>query len=342
MAATELHETANEIVADNRGILAADESSGTIKKRFDSVGLESTEENRRAYRDMLFTTPGLEEWVSGVILYDETIRQSSADGTPFAELLSSRGMIPGIKVDTGAKDLAGAPGEKVTEGLDGLRERLEEYRGLGARFAKWRAVITIGDGIPTDYCLRTNAHALARYAALCQEQGIVPIVEPEVLMDADNDIETCYDATSRTLHAVFHELYHQRVDLRGMLLKPNMVISGKGSPTQATAEEVAEWTIRCFREHVPAAVPGIVFLSGGQSDQQASENLNAINQQGEQPWALSFSYGRALQAPALKAWGGDAANVEAGQSFLALRARCNSAAVAGRYSAELEELARST
>jgi fructose-bisphosphate aldolase, class I len=338
----ELHETAQEIVADNRGILAADESSGTIKKRFDTISLESTEENRRAYRDMLFTTPGLEEHVSGVILYDETIRQSSSDGTPFPKLLADRNIVPGIKVDTGAKALAGAPGETVTEGLDGLRERLEEYKGLGARFAKWRAVITIGDGLPTAYCIHTNAHALARYAALCQEQGLVPIVEPEVLMDADNDIETCYHATSRTLHAVFHELYHQRIDLEGMLLKPNMVISGKGSSTQATAEEVAEWTIKCFREHVPAAVPGIVFLSGGQSDEQASENLNAINQLGPQPWVLSFSYGRALQAPALKAWGGSAENVEAGQSFLALRARCNSAAVAGRYSAKMEELARAT
>jgi fructose-bisphosphate aldolase class I len=329
----ELHTTAQEIVADNRGILAADESSGTIKKRFDTISLESTEENRRAYRDMLFTTPGLEEHVSGVILYDETIRQSSADGTPFPKLLADKGIIPGIKVDTGAKPLAGAPGETVTEGLDGLRERLEEYVSLGARFAKWRAVITIGDGLPTAYCIHANAHALARYAALCQEQGLVPIVEPEVLMDADNDIETCYGATSRTLHAVF---------LEGMLLKPNMVISGKGSATQASAQEVAEWTIKCFREHVPAAVPGIVFLSGGQSDEQASENLNAINQLGPQPWVLSFSYGRALQAPALKAWGGSADNVEAGQSFLALRARCNSAAVAGRYSAEMEELARAS
>src|SRR5918992_5561691 len=334
----DLRATAEEIVADNRGILAADESSGTIKKRFDSIGLESTEENRRAYRDMLFTTPGLEGWVSGVILYDETIRQSSADGTPFPELLSGRGMIPGIKVDTGAKDLAGAPGEKVTEGLDGLRERLEEYRGLGARFAKWRAVITIGDGIPTDYCLQTNGHALARYAALCQEQGLVPIVEPEVLMDADNDIETCYDATSRTLHHVFRELFDQRVDLRGMLLKPNMVISGKGSAAQASAEEVAEWTIRCFREHVPAAVPGIVFLSGGQSDQQASENLNAINKTGDQPWALSFSYGRALQAPALVAWDGEPENVEAGPARPPPRGRAHSAAPPRPYSAEVEEL----
>ena len=263
-------------------------------------------------------------------------------GPPFAKLLADKGIIPGIKVDTGAKDLAFAPGEKVTEGLDGLRERLEEYRGLGARFAKWRAVITIGEGIPTAHCIGVNAHALGRYAALCQEQGIVPIVEPEVLMDADNDIETCYRATKRTLHKVFDELYHQRVDLEGMLLKPNMVISGKGSPTQASADEVADWTLKCFREAVPAAVPGIVFLSGGQSDEQASENLNAINSHGPQPWVLSFSYGRALQAPALKAWGGAAENVDAGQSFLALRARNNSAAVAGRYSAEMEELARSS
>ena len=342
MASNELHETARALVADNKGILAADESSGTIKKRFDSIDLESTEESRRAYRDMLFSTADLEEYVSGVILYDETLRQASADGTPFAKLLAGKGIIPGIKVDTGAKELAGAPGEKVTEGLDGLRERLEEYRGLGARFAKWRAVITIGEGIPTAYCIEANAHALARYAALCQEAGIVPIVEPEVLMDADNDIETCYRATKRTLHKTFDELYHQRVDLEGMLLKPNMVISGKGCPTQASAQEVAEWTIRCFRETVPAAVPGIVFLSGGQSDEQASENLNAINSLGQQPWVLSFSYGRALQAPALQAWGGSADNVEAGQSFLALRARCNSAAVAGRYSADMEELARSS
>ncbi|MDX6398480.1 MAG: fructose-bisphosphate aldolase, class [Gaiellaceae bacterium] len=342
MAANELHDTAKALVADNKGILAADESSGTIEKRFDSISLESTEENRRAYRDMLFTTPGLEDFVSGVILYDETLRQASADGTPFAKLLADKGIIPGIKVDLGAKDLAFAPGEKVTEGLDGLRERLQEYKQLGARFAKWRAVITIGDGIPSDYCISVNAHALARYAALCQEQGLVPIVEPEVLMDADNDIETCYDATARTLHKTFDELFHQRVDLQGILLKPNMVISGKGSPTQAAAEEVAKWTIRAFREHVPAAVPGIVFLSGGQADEQASANLNAVNSLGEQPWVLSFSYGRALQAPALAAWRGSADNVEAGQSMLALRARNNSAAAAGRYSAEMEELARSS
>ena len=344
---SKLHQTARELVADDKGILAADESSGTIEKRFNTISLDSTEETRRAYRDMLFTTPGLEDFVSGVILFDETIRQSAADGTPFPQLLAQRRIIPGIKVDTGAKPLAGSPEETVTEGLDGLRERLHEYRSLGARFAKWRAVITIGKGLPTDYCIHANAHALGRYAALCQEQEIVPIVEPEVLMDADNDIETCFHATRRTLHAVFDELYHQRVDLEGMLLKPNMIISGKGSPSQAGPQEVADWTIRCFRETVPAAVPGIVFLSGGQSDQQASENLNAINSTtgplgGEQPWVLSFSYGRALQAPALKAWGGDPANIAAAQSFLALRARCNSAAVAGRYSAEMEELARAS
>jgi len=340
--ADELIRTAEEIVANDRGILAADESTGTIKKRFDSIDVESTEENRRAYRDLLFTTPGIGEFVSGVILYDETIRQSSADGTAFPQLLTRNGMIPGIKGDRGAKALAFSPEEKVTEGLDGLRERLEEYRGLGARFTKWRAVITVGDGIPTDYCLRVNAHALGRYAALSQEAGLVPIVEPEVLMDADNTIERCYDVTLETLQLVFRELHEQRILLEGMLLKPNMVISGKGCPEQADAERVAELTLRCFHEAVPAAVPGIVFLSGGQSDQQASENLNAINAHGEQPWRLSFSYGRALQAPALKAWAGDPANVELGQQMLLHRARLNSAAAGGNYSIEMEELARAT
>lgn len=342
MLSAELERTAREIVADDRGILAADESSGTIKKRFDSIGLESTEESRRAYRELLFTTPGLGEWVSGVILYDETIRQSTRDGVPFPMALTAGGMIPGIKVDKGAHALAGSPEEKVTEGLDGLRDRLAEYAGLGARFTKWRAVITIGEGIPTDYCIKTNAHALARYAALSQEAGLVPIVEPEVLMDAGNTIEVCYDVTLRTLQHVFRELEEQRVSLEGMLLKPNMVISGKQCPVQAGAQQVAELTLQCFREAIPAAVPGIVFLSGGQSDQQASENLNAINSHGPQPWVLSFSYGRALQAPALKAWGGKEENVEAAQAALAHRARCNSAAVAGHYSAELEDLARAT
>jgi len=336
MAAQELHETARAIVADHKGILAADESSGTIKKRFDAIGVESTEENRRFYRGLLFTTSGMEESIGGVILYDETIRQSADDGTPFAEVLAAKGVVPGIKVDTGAHDLAGFPGEKVTEGLDGLRARLEEYHGLGARFAKWRAVITIGEGIPTVACIRANAHALARYAALCQEPGLVPIVEPEVLMDADNTIERCYDVTARTLHWVFHELGVQGVDLRGTLLKPNMVISGKGCPEQASSERVAELTIDCFLRHVPAAVPGIVFLSGGQSEVEATENLNAINKIGG-PWPLSFSYGRALQASALKAWSGDRANAEAAQAVFAHRARMNSLAVAGEWSAEMEQ-----
>jgi fructose-bisphosphate aldolase, class I len=338
----ELRRTAEEIVADGRGILAADESTGTIKKRFDSIELESTEESRRAYRDMLFTTPGLGEFVSGVILYDETIRQQAADGTPFPKLLTKSGMIPGIKVDTGAKPLAFSPEETVTEGLDGLRERFQEYRELGARFAKWRAVITIGEGLPTDDCLRVNAHALARYAALSQEAGLVPIVEPEVLMDGDHAIERCFDVTKETLHHVFHELHEQWILIEGMLLKPNMVVSGKDCPDQASPERVAELTLRCFREEVPAAVPGVVFLSGGQSDQQATENLQAINAQGEQPWKLSFSYGRALQAPALSAWAGDEANVELGQRMLHHRARLNSAAATGRYSVEMEELARAT
>jgi fructose-bisphosphate aldolase, class I len=336
MAAHELRAVAESIVADHKGILAADESTGTIKKRFDSIGVESTDQSRQAYRNLLFTTPGIEDWIGGVILYDETIRQRADDGTPFAELLASRGIVPGIKVDTGAHDLADFPGEKVTEGLDGLRERCAEYRQLGARFAKWRAVITIGNGIPTDGCIRANAHALARYAAICQEQDLLPIVEPEVLMDADNSIETCYDATARTLHAVFDELFGQRVDVTGTLLKPNMVISGKGSPAQADAQRIAELTIEAFKRHVPAAVPGIVFLSGGQSEVEATQNLNEINRVGG-PWPLSFSYGRALQASALEAWRGDAANVEAGQQAFAHRARMNSLAVAGEWNAELEQ-----
>ena len=333
---SQLHETARAIVADHKGILAADESTGTIKKRFDSIGVESTEENRRFYRQLLFTAPGMEEYIGGVILYDETIRQSADDGTPLPEVLASKGVIPGIKVDTGAHDHALFPGEKVTEGLDGLRGRLEEYRGLGARFAKWRAVITIGDGIPTDGNIRANAHALARYAALCQEAGIVPIVEPEVLMDADNSLEVCWEVTTRTLHETFDELYEAAVDLQGTLLKPNMVIPGKGSPEQVPAERIAEATVNTFLGVVPAAVPGIVFLSGGQSEVQATENLNAINRVGG-PWALSFSYGRALQQSALAVWNGDPANAEAAQEAFVHRARMNSLAVAGEWRKEVEQ-----
>jgi len=336
MSWDELYETARTIVADDKGILAADESTGTIKKRFDSIGVESTEENRRAYRNLLFTTAGMEDYIGGVILYDETIRQSADDGTPFAELLASKGVVPGIKVDTGAKPFALFPGETVTEGLDGLRERLEEYRELGARFAKWRAVITIGDGIPTDACIDANAHALARYAALCQEVGLVPIVEPEVLMDADNPIETCDDVTGRTLRAVYAALYAFDVHLRGTLLKPNMVIAGKGSQQQASTEQVASSTVHNLKRHVPSLVPGIVFLSGGQSEVQATENLNAINRIGG-PWPLSYSYGRALQASALSAWGGDPARVDAAQATFLHRAQMNSLAVAGKWEPAVEE-----
>jgi fructose-bisphosphate aldolase, class I len=332
----EMHETARAIVTDHKGILAADESTGTITKRFDSIGVESTEDNRRFYRQLLFTAPGMEEYTGGVILYDETIRQAADDGTPFPEVLSSKGVIPGIKVDTGAHDLAGHPGEKVTEGLDGLRARLEEYRSLGARFAKWRAVITIGDGIPTDTCIAANAHALARYASLCQEAGIAPIVEPEVLMDADNSFETCWEVTTRTLHQTFSALYDFGIDLQGTLLKPNMVIAGKGSSEQASPERIAEATIDCFKGTVPVAVPGIVFLSGGQSEVQATENLNAINQLGG-PWPLSFSYGRALQQSALQAWGGDSSNAEAAQAVFVHRARMNALAAAGEWSADMEQ-----
>jgi fructose-bisphosphate aldolase class I len=331
-----LRQTARRLVAPGKGILAADESGGTIKKRFDLINTESSEENRRAYRDLLFTTPGAEEFISGVILFDETIRQSSSDGTAFPKLLQEKGIIPGIKVDAGAKPLAGAPEELVTEGLDGLRERLSEYKQLGAGFAKWRAVITIGDGIPSRYCIDTNAHALARYARLCQEQDIVPIVEPEVLMDADNTIEVCDQVTRRTLTAVFRELVDQGVMLDGMLLKPNMIVSGKKCPVQATVREVAERTTACFLDTVPASVPGIVFLSGGQSDELATAHLNEMNMLGMWPWELSFSYGRALQAPALAAWKGDDANVPAAQKAYYHRAKCNGAARHGHYSADME------
>ena len=332
----DLEGIARALVAPGKGILAADESDGTIRKRFDSIGIESTEDNRRAYREMLFTTEGSAEHVSGVILYDETIRQQALDGTPFPKLLEAEGIIPGIKVDNGAKDLANAPGEKITEGLDGLRERLAEYYELGARFTKWRAVITIGNGIPSEYCLWTNAHALARYGALSQEAGLVPIIEPEVLMDGDHSIETSFEVTSRTLHAVFTELRDQKVWFEQMLLKPNMVLSGYEATNRAGIQEVAEQTIRCFRRHVPAAVPGIVFLSGGQTDEDATAHLNAMNAMGPHPWELSFSYGRALQAPALKAWGGDPANVAAGQAAYLHRAKMNGLARSGSYSPDME------
>jgi len=335
----ELHATAREMVAPGKGILAADESTGTIEKRFTSIGVESTEDNRRAYREMLFTAPGLGEHISGVILYDETIRQSAADGRTFVDVLKSAGMIPGIKVDTGAKPLAGFPGETVTEGLDGLRARLEEYRELGARFAKWRAVINVGEALPTESAIRANAHALARYAALCQEAGIVPMVEPEVLMDGDHTIDAHFAATERTLSAVYDELFAQRVDLPGTILKTNMVLSGKSSAAQAGVKEVAEATLRCLRATVPPAVPGIAFLSGGQDDVPATVHLDAMNRMGPHPWALSFSYGRALQAPSLKAWGGQAANVPAAQGALLHRSKCNGAARDGAYSEEMENAA---
>jgi fructose-bisphosphate aldolase, class I len=339
MAATELQSTAQELVAGDRGILAADESIPTISKRFAAIGLEPTEENRRAYRDMLLTTPGLEQFISGVILFDETIKQASSDGTPFPEVLRKRGVIPGIKVDAGAKDLAFFPGEKITEGLDGLRDRFAEYRDLGARFAKWRAVITIDDAIPTEFCIDANAHALARYAALAQEATLVPIVEPEVLMDGAHSIDRCYEVTERTLRSVFTQLRAHRVHLEGMLLKTNMVLSGTEDLQQASVDQVASETLRCLRATVPPEVPGIVFLSGGQSDELATAHLNAMNSHGDAPWVLSFSYGRALQAPALNAWKGSEANVEAGQKALYHRAKLNAAACAGRYSEDMESAA---
>jgi fructose-bisphosphate aldolase class I len=334
---SQLADTARALVAPKKGILAADESSGTIEKRFKSIDLASTEENRRAYRELLFTTAGAEEFISGVILFDETLRQKSKDGVPFATLLEKRGIVPGIKVDKGTQPLPFAKLEKITEGLDGLRARIAEYRGLGARFAKWRAVIEIGDGIPSDICIETNAHALARYAALCVDGGLVPIVEPEVLMDGAHTIERCYAATDRTLRSVFRQLNEQRVPLEEILLKPNMVLSGQACPQQASVREVAEQTLRCFRNTVPAAVPGIVFLSGGQSDELATAHLNEMNKLGGGPWQLSFSYGRALQAPTLKSWRGKPENAAAGQKALLHRARCNGAARSGSYNSAMEK-----
>jgi len=338
MSAREMENTAKALVAEGKGILAIDESHPTIEKRFKSISIESTPETRRAYREMLLTTPGLGEFISGAILFDETLRQSASEGTPFTQVMAKQGIIPGIKVDTGAKDLAGWPGEKITEGLDGLRKRLAEYRKLGARFAKWRAVITVGPGIPSRACIDANAHALARYAALCQEAGIVPIVEPEVLMDGDHTLDRSYEVTQNTQHSVFNALYDQGVVLEQMILKPNMVVTGQDRPKQTGITEVADATVRCLLRNVPAAVPGIAFLSGGQSDELASAHLNAMNAQYKNlPWRLSFSYGRALQHPALKIWKGKAANVAAAQKALYHRAKCNSAATLGRYSEKMEK-----
>ncbi len=332
MTTESLSQTAKALVADGKGILAADESSPTIKKRFDSIGVESTEENRREYRAMLFSTPEAGRYISGVILFDETLRQNGSDGMPLVKLIEAGGMIPGIKVDKGAKDLAGFPGEKVTEGLDGLRDRCNEYAGLGARFAKWRAVYTIGEDVPSAACLTANAHGLARYAAISQEAGLVPIVEPEVLMDGDHTIDDCEAVTEEVLRIVFAELSVQEIELEGMLLKPNMVLSGKDCPEQAGVEDVAERTLRCLKRSVPAAVPGIVFLSGGQSDEVATLHLNAMNKLAETPpWKLSFSYGRALQAGPLKAWGGQAENLPAAQEVLFARAKANGEATLGAY-----------
>lgn len=333
-----LNDTACVMVAPGKGILAADESTATIKKRFDKIGIENTWAHRRAYRDLLFTTPGFEQYTSGVILYEETLFDKALDETPIPKLLASKGVIPGIKVDMGAKPLAGgAPEETVTEGLDGLRERLERYKAAGARFAKWRAVITIGEDAPTDYAIHVNAHALGRYAALCQEADIVPIVEPEVLMDGDNDIETCEEVTDLVLAAVFGELYAQRVALEGIILKPNMVIAGAKCSNQNDVEEVAERTLRVLRRHVPSAVPGIAFLSGGQSDILATAHLDAMNKAGNLPWGLTFSYGRALQAAAQKAWSGK--NVEAGKAAHLHRAKMNGLAALGKWNTSLEKSA---
>jgi fructose-bisphosphate aldolase, class I len=329
--------TAEALVAKGKGILAADETPPTLTRRFEPLGIASTEDSRRTYREMLFTAPGAAKFISGVIMQDETIRQAGSSGAPLAELLADQGIVSGVKVDTGAKPLAGWPGEMITEGLDGLRDRLAEYRALGAHFAKWRAVIRIAHGLPSRACVAANAHALARYAALCQEQELVPIVEPEVLMDGSHGIERCEDVTGSVLDAVFHALGEQGVVLEAMLLKPNMVIPGEDCPEPASVDEVATATLRCLRRHVPAAVPGIVFLSGGQDERLATAHLSAINRlPGAKPWTISFSYGRALQDPALEAWRGRDVNLAAGRDALARRARCNGAACLGAYSDEME------
>jgi fructose-bisphosphate aldolase class I len=335
--ATDLENTARLLVASGKGLLAADETPGTLTRRLDALEIESTPDSRRAYREMFFTTPAIGEFISGVIMQDETIRQKSSTGIALADVLAQQGIIPGIKVDNGAKPLAGSPGENITEGLDGLRERLKEYRDMGARFAKWRAVIAVSDTLPSATCVKVNAHALARYAALCQEQGVVPIVEPEVLMDGSHSIERCEEVTGSVLHEVFNALFDQKVSLEGMLLKPNMVISGIKCTRQAPVKEVALATVRCLRRHVPAAVPGIVFLSGGQNHLIATEHLSAINQlDPPKPWKLSFSYGRALQDEALKAWQGKNENLKAGQRAFYHRAKCDSAAALGKYTRAME------
>jgi len=340
MNLVELNKVAVAMTAPGRGILAADESSGTIKKRFDSIGVESTADSRRDYRELLFrSSEAMSRYISGVILYDETIRQNAKDGTPLVKVIEKAGSLPGIKVDKGTKPLPFCPGEVITEGLDGLRERLAEYRGLGAKFAKWRAVIDIGAGIPTWTCVKANAHALARYAALCQEEQIVPIVEPEVLMDGEHDIDTCYGITEWVLRTVYGELYEARVPLEGTVLKPNMVIPGKKSAKRASVEEVAEKTVKVLKACVPAAVPGIAFLSGGQSDEDATAHLDAMNRMGGVPWRLTFSYGRALQAAPQKAWSGKAENVAAAQRAFNHRAMMNSLATRGQWKQDLERKA---
>ena len=334
---TSLVDIANAMVQKGKGILAADESTPTCKKRFDSINVESTEENRNKYRNMLFTADGIENFISGVILFDETLRQSTMEGSvPFPDYLTKLGILTGIKVDKGAKQLANTENEKITDGLDGLRDRLKEYYELGARFAKWRAVITIGDNMPTAYCISANAHALARYAALCQEQGLVPIVEPEILMDGAHTIDESYQLTTETLYNVFYELVSQGVELEGIVLKPNMVLSGYDCSDQASVEQVAEMTVDCFLNTVPAVVPGIAFLSGGQSDELATAHLNAMNKIDGTPWNLTFSYGRALQAPALKAWSGKDENISNAQEAFMKRAKFNSLATKGEYSKDME------
>jgi fructose-bisphosphate aldolase class I len=340
MNLAELNKIAERMVAPGKGILAADESSGTIKKRFDAIGVESTADSRRDYRELLFrSTDAMKSHISGVILYDETIRQNAKDGTPLVKLIEQAGSLPGIKVDKGTKPLPSFPNEVITEGLDGLRERLAEYRGLGAKFAKWRAVIDIGPGIPTEYCIKANAQALARYAALCQAEGIVPIVEPEVLMDGDHDIDRCFAVTERVLKTTFQELFEARVQLEGMVLKPNMVIAGKKCSKRAGVEDVARQTVTVLKLCVPAAVPGIAFLSGGQSDEEATAHLDAMNKLGPLPWKLTFSYGRALQAAPQKAWSGKNENVAAAQRAFSHRARMNGLAALGQWKEDLEKKA---